>query len=136
DLFDQVARQLVVDSLLQLERLPDIALRRRFDWPGLEDFQGELTLDELALQHVDHRLQLEIAGAVQRNLGLPEIDRGTGVLEVVTGHDLPLRLVHGVDQLLPVELRDYVERIVLSHYFRPMLTRPFDSCLSLRRKET
>ena len=115
DLLHQAARELVIDPLLQGQLLADRALRRGLDRPGLEDLERELSLDELALEHVDHRLELEIARPLQRDLVLPQVDAGARVLEVVARRDLPLGLVHRVDQLLAVELGDHIERIILSH---------------------
>src|SRR5205823_11486304 len=43
--------------------------------PGF-NLEGQLPLDQLALQHVDHGLQFEVAWPMKRDLVLPQVDRG------------------------------------------------------------
>src|SRR4051812_24654197 len=100
------------DPLLERDR--DLRLlARRARLTGIEDLEALLTLDQLVLEHVEHRV-----GAVVRRgadldgvLALP-LDGGAGALEVETGGDLSSCLTERVVDLLAVDLADDVERAV------------------------
>ena len=76
--------------------------------------QGDLTLDQLRLQDIDDRLELELVLAVQQDLGvlLVEFDGGVRVLEVEALLDLFQCLLHGVVHFGHFDFGDYVKTVV------------------------
>ena len=87
-------------------RAPDGLL----DLARVEDLHADLALDQLLLEHLAERVQPVLARRLERDRVLArQLDRLLGVLEVVAGRRLAGGLVHGVADLLEVELGDDVE---------------------------
>ena len=104
----QLAAAVGIDAVAQHEVLlrrvqVDLRLAR------LEADDVDAALRELQLQDVEHLLELEIDLGVQRDQVIRQLEIRARVPEVEALGHLAIRLVHGVRELVRVDLRDDVE---------------------------
>src|SRR3546814_12620701 len=75
----------------------------------VEGLQRDLALHQLLLEELPERCQAVLAGRLQLDLRLGEIELGVGALEAVAGGDLTGGLVDRVADLLLVDIGDDVK---------------------------
>ncbi|QCU77413.1 hypothetical protein E7744_03660 [Citricoccus sp. SGAir0253] len=113
ELGDLLGRGLV-DALLD-PGLEPVLLARGVRLAGVQGLQRDVALDELGLEHVQHRLHALLGGGLHQDPLAAEVDLGAHALEVVALRDLLLGLVQRVADLLLVDLADHVERRITGH---------------------
>ena len=74
-----------LDAIFWRARLPDAGSIL----PAIEALQRNLALGELALEHLDGGLDLELVGGLDLERLVDQLDAGVGVLEVEALRQLP-----------------------------------------------
>src|SRR5215218_9444428 len=100
----------VGDPDVQVRGLTHGSLGGVLDLAVRECLQRNLAAHELLLEHLRERAEAVLARGVQLDRRVAEVDGAVGVLEVVARRDLAAGLVHGVADLLVVDLGNDVER--------------------------
>ncbi len=98
------------DALLQADLLAHGRAGCGLNGTVSKRLQRDSAFNQLALKHVGHSLSLYSSAEVSTSsfFGI-QLDIRLRVLQVVAGMDLLQRLLHGVGDLLQIDLADYVE---------------------------
>src|ERR1039458_549674 len=122
DLAHDLARLLDGNALLQRDLLLHRGAGRRNERPISQPLQRHLALHQLAFQYLDDGLQLVLIRAGQEDLVvlLVQLDRGLGVLQIVTLLNLLHGLLDGVADLRQLDLGDYVETVIGHRVYRAL----------------
>ncbi len=120
------------NALLQLDFLPDSSMRGGHNRPVNQILQGHLALHQLGLQNINDSLQFEFIGARngQGQFFFVQLDVRLGILEIVAGLNLFLRLLHGVDNFRHLDLGDDIKTVIGHSYsFSAAITFPVSSLI-------
>src|ERR1035438_10318136 len=122
DLAHDLARLLDGNALLQRDLLLHRGAGRRNERPVGQPLQRHLALHQLAFQHLDHGFQLVLIRAGQEDLVvlLVQLDRGLGILQIVTLLNLLHGLLDGIADLRQLDLGDYVETVIGHRVYRAL----------------
>src|ERR1022692_463434 len=122
DLAHDLARLLDGNALLQRDLLLHRGAGRRNERPISQPLQRHLALHQLAFQYLDDGLQLVLIRAGQEDLVvlLVQLDRGLGVLQIVTLLNLLHGLLDGIADLRQLDLGDYVETVIGHRVYRAL----------------
>ena len=114
DRFHDVARLFDCDALLQRDFLLDARSRGGDDFAVAQTLERHVSLHQLGLENVDHRLELELVRAGEQDFVvlLLELDARFRILQIVTLLDLFHRLLHGVHHFRHFDFRDDVKTVV------------------------
>ena len=97
------------DPCLDADALARRALGGLLDLGGVECLERYFAADQLLLEHLVEGAQAILGRGSQHELGLAELDRRVRPLEVEASGRLPIGLVHGVANLLHIDLGDDVK---------------------------
>src|SRR5687768_15467995 len=107
---NDLLRLLGLDAFLDLDAELGGAFRALGRLTDFEVLQAHFAADELLLQHRERRLDAIIGRGCEQDLLVLELDTRVRALEVEALRDLARRLIDGVLDLGPFDLRDDVER--------------------------
>src|SRR6185369_10136141 len=110
DVLDDLLGRLGFDAGLDGDLLARTVAGRRFDLSLVEALQRHAALGELAFEHFDGGLDLEVVRRLELKRLVHELDLRVAALEVVALRHFLDGLAERVVDLMPIDLGNYVER--------------------------